>query len=42
MVIVDGDPLSDITVLQNHDTLKVLKSRVSVVSVFGDGESIEP
>ena len=42
MVIVDGDPLSDITVLQNHDRLKVLKSRVSVVSVFGDGESIEP
>lgn len=38
MVLVDGDPLRDITVLQDHQKLTVLKSKVSLVSDFGDEE----
>ena len=36
LVLVDGDPLRDITVLQDHSKLTVLKSPVSVVSNFGN------
>ena len=36
LVLVEGDPLRDITVLQDHSKLTVLKSPVSVVSNFGN------
>jgi len=36
LVLVDGDPLRDITVLQDHSKLTVLKSPVSIVSNFGN------
>jgi imidazolonepropionase-like amidohydrolase len=36
LVLVEGDPLQDITVLQDHSKLTVLKSPVSIVSNFGN------
>ncbi|MGY8852898.1 MAG: amidohydrolase family protein [Pseudomonadales bacterium] len=36
LVLVDGDPLSDITVLQDQSKLTVVKSPVSMVTNFGN------
>lgn len=39
MEVVEGDPLSDTCIVQDHVRLNGLKRYVSVVSCFGDGGS---